>query len=219
MSIRILIADREEMFREVLRFLLESDPEFSVVGDTDDGQKLVRLTASLKPDVILLGLNLRGISGIEALREIATLNADSRPIVLVEEIENDDFIQALISGAYGVVCKSEPSQLLFKSIRSVAAGEYWASHSSIGELVRTLRLLTSAVKRSSGTKTGSLSCQQQQIVEAIIAGCSNKEIAQELSVSERTVKYHLTRIFSKLGVSGRMQLARLSLDKDASAAL
>ena len=216
MGIRILIADRQDMFREVLRSLLEAEPDFTVVGETGDGEQLVKMVAQLKPDILLIDLNLRRLFGLDALRRIAALKLDVRPILLPDELENDEIIQALVSGARGVVYKRESTQSLFKSIRAVVAGEYWISNEGVSELVRNLQSLAAQVEKHTRIRANGLSRHQQKIVEAIMAGCSNKEIAEDLSVSERTVKYHLTRIFGKMGVSGRMQLARLSLKSDAN---
>jgi DNA-binding NarL/FixJ family response regulator len=216
MGIRVLIADRQEMFREVLKHLLESESDFEIVADTDDGEQLIKLAAALKPDVILLDIKLRRLSGMEALREIAALKTGVRPILLTDALEKSEIIQALLWGACGMVRKSDAGQLLFKSIRNVAAGEYWISRERVGEIVKNLRSLATMVEQNAKVQANTLSRQQQLIVDAIVAGCSNKEIAEELSVSERTVKYHLTRIFGKLGVSGRMQLARFSLKNDVT---
>lgn len=211
MVTRIVIADRQKMFREALKHLLESEQEFEVISETDDGERLPSLVAELKPDVLLMDLKLRKSLGIEALQEIAASQPDVRPIVLTDEIAQSEIIQVLLWGARGVVRKDAPSDMLFKSIRIVRDGQYWMSRNESAELVRTLRSLTALVEQSSQLQTRNLSEQQQKIVEAIVSGCSNREIARELSVSERTVKYHLTRIFNKFGVSGRMELARLSL--------
>jgi two-component system, NarL family, nitrate/nitrite response regulator NarL len=213
MATRIVIADRQKMFREALKNLLESEQDFEVTGETDDGEMLPGLIADLKPDVLLMDLKLRRNMGTEALQEIAASQPDVRPIVLTDEIAQSEIIQALLWGARGVVRKDAPSNLLFKSIRMVHAGQYWMSHDESAELVRTLRSLTALVEQSTQLQTRNLSDQQQKIVEAIVAGCSNREIAKELSVSERTIKYHLTRIFNTFGVSGRMELARVSLKK------
>ena len=210
MAIRIVIADRQEMFREALRGLLKSESDFAVVGETDDGERLVSLALDAKPDVVLLELNLRKRPGIEALREISA-RTKARPLLLVDNIPNGEIIHALTWGARGVVKKSVATPLLFKAIRAVAADEYWLSHAGISELVQNLCLLSSRIEQQTRHQTEELSPQQLQIIEAISAGCSNKEIARDLSLSERTVKYHLTRIFSKFGVSGRMELARFSL--------
>jgi two-component system, NarL family, nitrate/nitrite response regulator NarL len=210
MTIRILIADRHEMFREALCRVLGSEPEFLVVAETGDGERLPALAASLKPDVVLLGLKLHKCSGMEALREV-TARTEARPILLVDVIANDEIIQALLWGARGVVRKSAATSLLFKAILTVMAGEYWLSHAGINKLVQNLQWLFDRVQQQNRRQTSALSPQQLRIVEAIVAGCSNKEIARDLHLSERTVKYHLTRIFRQFGVSGRMELARFSL--------
>ena len=211
MDTRILIADRQDMFREVLRRLLEQQPDFSVVADTGDGEELVRLASELKPDVILLDVHLRKHSGIDALQEICKMGTGSRAIFLTGSFGTAEIVQALLWGARGLVRKEDPTHLLFKSIRAVMEGQYWINHQGVSELVTGLRTLAATVERSAQARAQSLSRQQQQILEAIAAGCSNKDIAQDLSISERTVKYHLTRIFETFGVSGRMELARYSL--------
>ncbi len=212
MSTRILIADRQVMFREVLKVLLESQPDFAVVAETDDGERLAHLISDFKPDVLLMDLKLRKRFGLEVLPEIAARRTDVRPIVLTDAITQGEIIQALLMGARGVLLKNVNTNLLFNSIRTVMGGEYWISHDGVAELVRHLRSLAALAEQSTQSQARSLSPQQRQIVEAIASGCSNREIAEELRVSERTVKYHLTRIFSKFGVSGRMELARYSLE-------
>lgn len=215
MGIRILIADRQDMFREVLRRLLENENDFVVVGETNDGEQLLGLIEELRPDVLLLDLGLNKCSGLQLLRHIMSLDAGTRPILLTDENEKNDFVELLRFGIQGLVWKSESPAQLFKSIRSVAAGEYWITRSSIGRLVENLRSLAVKVEQNAQERTRTLSPQQQQIVNAIASGCSNKDIARELSISERTVKYHLTRIFGKLGVTGRTQLARFAIKSNS----
>jgi two-component system, NarL family, nitrate/nitrite response regulator NarL len=215
MGIRILIADRQDMFREALRCLLESEPDFIVVEKTGDGEQVPKLVADLAPDVLLIDLNLRKRSGIEVLRDIASLEGKTCPILLTDKIEKSEIVETLRWGVRGIVWKHEPASLLYKSIRAVMDGEYWISRSGVRDLVRSLCSLTAEVQQGIRFRGQSLSFQQQQIVESIVSGCSNKDIARELSVSERTVKYHLTRIFSKLGVTGRMQLARVVLKSNS----
>jgi DNA-binding NarL/FixJ family response regulator len=214
MEIRILIADHQGLYREVLRRLLEQESDFRVVADTDDGEQLPHIVAEHKPDVLLMDIKLRKRSGIEALREIAADRHKLCPILLIDAAVQNDTTQALVWGARGIVRKDAPSQLLFKCIRAVTAGQYWVGHDEIPRLVQNLRLLMDRVEQGIQLQTRTLSTQQRQIVEAIASGCTNREIARELSISERMVKYHLTRIFSKLGVSGRMELARFSLKKN-----
>jgi DNA-binding NarL/FixJ family response regulator len=211
MGIRILIADRQDMFREVVRKLLEKEPDFSVVGDTGDGNQLLHLIEQLKPDVLLLDLNLRKRSGMEVLRETMAPDGPMCPILLTDKIGKSEIMESLRWGARGVVLKSEPTQLLFKCIRTVVTGEFWVSRKGVGELIRSLRGLSARCEQNALSGTNGLTVQQQRIINAILSGCSNKEIAAELSIGERTVKYHLTHIFERLGVSDRRELAELIL--------
>jgi DNA-binding NarL/FixJ family response regulator len=207
-AIRILIADRQDMFREVLKRLLESQEDFIVVGDTDDAEELEKLAAKLRPDVILLDRELRRHSAFETLRKIAALKTDARSILLTDAIEKGEIINLLLCGARGVIRKEEPSKMLFKSIRAVTGGEYWVTRDGVRDLVSNLKSLTLKVARNERIQTDSLSIPQQLIFQLILDGYSNKEIARQLSVSERTVKYHLTHIFNKFRVSGRMELVQ-----------
>jgi len=210
MMIRILLADSQSLFRKALQHLLEQESDFTIVADTDDGKQLPQIVAKHNPDVLLMSLKLCKRSGIEALREIAAGRPALHPLLLADVTEQSDIVQALLWGAYGFISKDAPTPLLLKGIREVAAGHYYIGHHEIQALVNNLRLLTDMVGRSMQIQLRNLSKQQQQIVEAVVSGCTNREIAKELSLSERTVKYHLTRIFGKLGISGRMELARFS---------
>jgi two-component system, NarL family, response regulator DegU len=216
MDIRILIADRQDLFREVLRPLLESEPDFTVIGETGDGEQCVKLAADLKPDVLLFDFNLRRRSGNQLLRDIASLALQMCPILFTDELGKKEVIDALRWGVHGIVSKHEPAHLLIKCIRTTMSGEYWISRSRIRELVQSLCAMASKIEQSTHLHSRNLSQQQLQIVSFIADGCTNKEIAKELSISERTVKYHLTNIFTKLGVAGRTQLARSAFKDNAS---
>jgi two-component system, NarL family, response regulator DegU len=218
MSIRILIADRQNIFREALRTLLESEPDFTVIGETGDGEQCVKMVADLKPDVLLFDLHLQKRSGNQLLRDIAALELETCPILLIDELEKREVVDALRWGVHGIVSKREPVPLLIKCIRTTMSGEYWISRSRIRELVQNLCVMAAKVEQSTQLSSCSLSQQQQHIVNLISDGCTNREIAKELSISERTVKYHLTNIFTKLGVTGRTQLARFTL-KDNTAGI
>jgi two-component system nitrate/nitrite response regulator NarL len=194
-----------------MRPLLESDPEFTVIGDTSDGSRFIKMASELKPDVLLFELHLRKCSGTELLKQIATLDSGICPIILTDKIEKDEVLEALRWGIRGILWKQESQELMFRGIRTAMSGEYWVSRSFIHFLVEHLRTLSAKVEQGTQLRTDSLSPQQQHIVDSIASGCSNKEIAKELLISERTVKYHLTRIFSKLGVTDRMQLARFTI--------
>jgi len=220
LQLRVLVEKVQDDLRIgiLLQFDDHADAVFvrlvTEVGDTGDGEKLVKLVKKHKPDVMLLDLVLHKQNAIEVLRQVSALNADVRSILLTDTIEKGDMLHALLCGARGVSLKEESTHLLYKSIRAVMAGEYWVSRNGIGDLVQNLQSLTLKAARNARIQVNNLSRQQQQIVEAIVSGYSNKEIAEELSVSERTVKYHITKIFNKFGVSGRMELVQQSLKND-----
>jgi DNA-binding NarL/FixJ family response regulator len=136
MATRILIADRQDLFREALRRVLELQKDFSVVADTNDGMELVKLVEKHKPDVILLDLRLRNQGATEALKQLSDLKVDVRPIVLTDKIEKREIVDILLCGARGVIRKEEATALLFKSIRAVMNGEYWISREGICDLVQ-----------------------------------------------------------------------------------
>ena len=156
MAIRILIADRQDMFREVLKRLLELEEDFTVVGDTGDGEKLVKLVKKHKPDVMLLDLVLHKQNAIEVLRQVSALNVDVRSILLTDTIEKGDMLHALLCGARGVSLKEESTHLLYKSIRAVMAGEYWVSRNGIGDLVQNLQSLTLKAARNARIQVNNL---------------------------------------------------------------
>lgn len=208
MHTRILIADRQDMFREALKRLLDHELDLSVIADTGEGDQVAGLVSNLNPDLLLLDIRLRKRAGIEVLREISAFDPKLPSIVLTDHIGQSEIAQILLSGARGLVLKNVSTDLLLKCIRTVRTGQYWISHGQIAELVLSLRSLSSTVDEATQLR---LSPQELQVVKSIVVGYSNKEIAEELRLSERTVKYHLSRIFEKFGVSGRMELARFSL--------
>ncbi len=210
-NIRILIAVGQGMLREGIRRLLETQPDFAVIGDSGDGERIPSLVKDLNPDILLLDMHLHKRDGLEVLGDLAVFKIDVRTIFMTDEAEDREIMQALMLGAHGIIRRDTTTHLLFKSIRATVAGEYWLGHSGINEMVRTLRRLSDLVEKKTQLQAHGLTRKQQQIVSAIVNGCSNRDIAQDLSISERTVKYHLTRIFAKLGVSGRMELARFSI--------
>jgi two-component system, NarL family, nitrate/nitrite response regulator NarL len=215
MLTRIAIAERQQLFREALRSLLESQADFSVVVETGDGNHLPNLVAKHKPDILLLDQKLLNCSGLDVLRNFPEQLRGVRSILLTESISQAEIIQFLLAGVRGVMTRNSPTELLFKSIRTVMEGQHWLTRDLIDEVVKNLRSFANKVEeKSAQLQTRSLSPQQLQIVQAIVAGCSNKDIALDLAVSERTVKYHLTRIFNKFGVAGRIELARYSLEND-----
>jgi DNA-binding NarL/FixJ family response regulator len=151
-------------------------------------------------------------TGIEALRELATATVPVRTILLTAAIEPPQVVEALQLGARGIVLKSVGvAQLLVKSIHAVMAGQYWVGHESVTDLVKALREFLPRELEASQKKTFGLTSREIEIVAKIVLGYTNKDVAQEFSISEDTVKRHLTNIFDKLGVSNRLELALFAL--------
>ena len=210
--IRILIADDHPIFRDGLRRLLEAEPDLKVVGEACDGAEAVKLVRQLRPDILLLDLAMPRHPGLEALREMSSGPSNSvRVILLTAAAEKNQIVEALQLGARGIVMKDSATQLLLKSIHTVMAGEYWVGRESVSNLVQYLRMLVQSSGEEARQKKFGLTPRELEI--AVVAGYSNKEIAEYFKISEDTVKHHLSNIFDKLGVSTRLELALFAVNQ------
>lgn len=201
--IRILIADDHAIFRDGLRRLLVSESDFTVVAEASDGKEAIALARQLKPDVLLLDLAMPRVPGLEVLRELSHDELPVSTILLTAAIQAFEVTCALQLGARGVVLKESPPELLLRSIRSVSEGEYWVGNDILARFGQL-----------QGRRSSSLTSREVEVISAIRAGSSNREIATKLSISEETVKRHLSNIYAKLGVSSRLELATLALGRE-----
>ena len=197
MSIRILIADDHPIVREGLSAVLETQPDFAIVGDAANGTQAVERAAALHPDVILLDLQLPELDGVAALRAIRAADPAARVIIFTAFDTDERILSAVQAGAQGYLLKGAPREELFQAIRVVHAG------GSLLQPVVAARLL----RQVSATPAlpESLTERELEVLRLLAKGRQNKEIAGELVISERTVKFHVSAILAKLGVGNRTE--------------
>jgi two-component system, NarL family, nitrate/nitrite response regulator NarL len=209
--IRILLADDHPIFRDGLKCLLEADPQFTVVGEPSDGDEAVEAVVRLKPDILLLDLNMPRVHGLRALKDITASGNGVRVIVLTAEIQTPQIVEALLLGASGLIMKDTTPELLFKAIRIVLSGQYWIGRETVNDLIQALRDLSLTVRSEQSKDNFGLTARELEIIRALTSGDTNKDISRRFSISEQTVKHHLTNIYSKVGVSHRLELALFAL--------
>ena len=171
------------------------------------------MARELKPDVLTLNLAAEEVSGSEVLQQVANFSPPVRTILLTRAANRQQIVQALQLGARGVVLRDAPTQAVIKSIRAVMAGEYWIARENISDLVHVLRASQKRAPKEKKQRNRRLTARELEVVSAVVAGYTNKDIAQKFSLSEDTVKHHLTNIFDKLGVSNRLELAILAISR------
>jgi DNA-binding NarL/FixJ family response regulator len=215
-SIRILIADDHPVVRLGVRNLLDAD-QFKVVGEANDGRHAVELTRQLHPDILLLDLAMPRLPGLEVLRELTGTQPAVNVIVLTAKIEKPQLLEALQLGARGILLKDSAPNDLVKAVHAVAAGQYWMGQSAVASLVEVINLLDDH-EVPEPRKTFGLTPRELQIVAAVVEGRTNRDIGEKFSISEETVKRHLTNIFDKLGISTRLELALFAINHGLSEA-
>jgi two-component system nitrate/nitrite response regulator NarL len=204
--VRVVIADDHPTFRDGLTRLLETDGDLRVIGSAGDGDEATRLVEQLEPDLLLLDVAMPRKPGLVALRELRERSVRARIILVTAALDRDELISGLQLGAQGIVLKESASELLFKSIHAVVAGHYWVGRNRVADLTTALQQLLASHPQPSRKHFG-LTPRELEIISVILGGYSNSDIATKFSISEKTVKHHLTNIFDKLGVSNRLELA------------
>jgi two-component system nitrate/nitrite response regulator NarL len=218
LDIRIVIADDHPIFRDGVKRLLHSEPGFRVIGEAGDGAGAVQVCARLRPDVLLLDMSMPGTGGLEALQQLAAEAPSVRTLMLTAGLDSGSMVAALQLGARGVLLKDSATTLLFESIRSVQTEAYWSGPGAADQMSEMLRRLPDQAPEPpvKATNRYSLTPRELEVVIRIVAGESNKEIAEALSLRENTVKHHLSSIFDKLGVFSRLELAIFAMNHGLS---
>jgi len=207
---RILIADGHPIFRDGLKRLLGAEPDFEVIGEAGDPAATLQLVRRFDPDVLLLDLAMTGLERLDVLRALAAVARLPRTIVLAEHIGQEQLISVLRLGVRGVVLREAATSVLYDSIRCVLRDEYALGPLQVSDLVHALA--GSAGPSDSGRNPFRLTRRELDVVSAVALGETNKEVARHFSISEETVKRHLSHIFDKLGVFSRLELAIFALN-------
>jgi DNA-binding NarL/FixJ family response regulator len=202
---RVLVVDDHDLFRTGLVNLL-SEEGVHIAGEAQSGESALRLVRDLAPDVVVMDLNMPGISGVEATREITTIAPRTRVLVLTISADGADVVDAVMAGACGYLLKDSSIHQLIAGIRAAAAGESLISPQIAAKVLQLLRAQNTASGKADAIQAD-LSDRELEVLKLIAIGKDNAEIAQELFISPKTVKNHISNILMKLQIENRIQAA------------
>ena len=213
MSVRVLLADDEQLVRAGFRLILESEPDIEVIGEAGNGADAVEMARVLDPDVILMDIQMPEMNGLEATRQIAALGREETSRVLIlTTFELDEYVyEALRAGASGFLLKRTPAGDLVAAVRVVAAGEALLAPSVTRRLIDQFARRPAAARRDASA-LNELTEREREVLALIAHGLSNAEIAEQLVLTEGTVKTHIKRIFMKLDLRDRTQAVIFAYD-------
>jgi DNA-binding NarL/FixJ family response regulator len=203
-QLRVMLVDDHDLFRTGLRNLLE-EQGVQIVAEASEGSAALSLVRELTPDVVVMDLNMPGMNGIEATREIAREAPLTRVVVLTISDEDDDVIDAILAGACGYLLKDSSIQDLMQGIRAAAVGEALISPHIAAKVLQSLR--AASVDSETIARGPELSDRETEVLRLIASGMDNAEIARDLSISPKTVKNHISNILMKLQIENRIQAA------------
>jgi DNA-binding NarL/FixJ family response regulator len=204
-TLRVLLVDDHDLFRTGLRNLLEQHG-LEVIAEASTGMEAVRLVRELAPEVVVMDLNMPGMTGVEATRHISSLSPLTRVIVLTISDQDEDVMDAIVAGACGYLLKDASIQDLIRGIAAAAAGEALISPHIAAKVLRQVRA-TTADSEGAATIRSELSDREIQVLKLIANGMDNAQIARDLVISPKTVKNHISNILMKLQIENRIQAA------------
>jgi len=202
--IRILVADDHPVVRDGLVAILGTQPDFEIVGEAGTGAEAVERARELRPDVMLLDLEMPELDGVEVLRRLSQSNPEIRVIVFTAFDTDERILGAVQAGAQGYLLKGAPRKELFDAVRVVHAG------GSLLQPVVASKLLRQVSHPAQVNEVEALTLRELEVLRLVAQGLQNKEIAAALVISERTVKFHVSSIMGKLGAGNRTEAVRLA---------
>ncbi|MDQ1811847.1 response regulator [Massilia sp. CCM 9210] len=208
--IRVLLVDDHSLFRSGIRSLLQRHAEFAVVGEAADGVEGIKRARQLQPDVVLLDLNMPGMSGVETLQLMRQDCPDTAIVMLTVSEESHDLATALRAGASGYLIKNIDTDYLLRAIRRAAAGETVVAEAMTGKLVAQLQ--AGGPGDAPASELDKLTPREKEILESLARGESNKCIARNLDLAESTVKIHVQNVLKKLKLASRVQAAVFAVE-------
>ncbi|HEY0814457.1 MAG TPA: response regulator transcription factor [Pseudonocardia sp.] len=209
--IRVLVADDQQLLRAGFRVILESEPDIEVVGEAADGIEAVDLVARTRPDVVLMDIRMPRLDGLSATERLMTLPEPPRVVVLTTFDQNEYVVRALRAGAYGFLLKDAPASRLIAAIRAAASGEALIEPSITRRLIEQFAAPEAEPVGVPAAMRG-LTDRELQVLRLMARGLSNAEIAGEMVIAETTVKTHVARVLTKLGVRDRVQAVVLAYE-------
>lgn len=202
--IKVLIVDAQEIVRLGLRTMLETEPDFRVVGEATSRESALARIATLKPEIVVLDARLEGNRGIDTTREILEIAPGSRVLLLSNSLDEETMLAALTSGAQGYVLRDAESDTLVQAIRTIANGQSYLDPRVAHHTLACLRRMAGHVDDKAKLP---LSPQEKRLLPLLAQGKTNKEIAHELGLSDKTVKNYLANVYNKLHITRRAQAA------------
>lgn len=217
MSVRVLIADDQELVRTGLRMILDAQPDIEVVAEASDGREAVELARTLRPDVCLIDIRMPVLDGLEATRVLAGPGAlDPIPVVVITTFDLDEYVyEALRSGARGFLLKNAGAALLREAVHAAARGDALIDPNVTVRLIEAFAQSAPAPRVMPATP---LTDREEQVLAGVARGLGNAEIGRELHISLGTVKTHLASIMTKIDARNRVELAIWSAERDRGSA-
>jgi DNA-binding NarL/FixJ family response regulator len=204
MSVRVVLVDDQALIRTGFKMILETEDDIEVVGEASDGEQAISMTRSVRPDVVLMDVQMPTMDGLEATGRIVQDASIPSRIVILTTFERDDYIfEALRAGASGFLLKNAPSEELVHAVRVVAAGDALLAPSVTRKVIEGF--IRQPAQRGNEVELRRLTERETEILQLLATGRSNSELAAHLFVGEGTIKTHVSSVLTKLGLRDRMQ--------------